>query len=109
MYVTASGGLGDFRKGQCPPISGDDLKLIVAALDARRDYPAQKRINAVTDAVFIRRHPERWDQKELKIIKLPPLRSAGPAERDLIQDWGHIRDCLVIPVHQMWSRATSRG
>ena len=108
MYITASGGLGNFRKGQCAPISGADIKLILAALDARRGYPTQKRIDAVTDAMFIRRHPERWDAKELKIIKLPPLRSAGPAERDLIQDWGHIRDCLVLPVHEVWSRATRR-
>jgi hypothetical protein len=102
VYIQASEGLGDFPRGQCPPVSSEDINLIRGALEARRDYPAKKRVNAVTDVVFIKRHPERFDQKELKIIKLPPVRSAGPADQKLIQEWGHLRDCLVIPVHRVW-------
>ncbi|MEO8134763.1 MAG: hypothetical protein ABI831_12385 [Betaproteobacteria bacterium] len=79
--------------------------MIHDALDARRDYPARKRIDAVTDVVFIKRHPERFDSNELKIVKLPPLASAGPADQRLIQEWGHLRDCLVIPMHKAWLKA----
>ena len=104
MYVPTSEGLGDFPKGQCPPVSAEDFELILAALDARRDYTTKKRIDAVTDVVFIRRHPERFDEKEMKIIKLPPLRSAGPTDQKLIQEWGHLRDCLVLPMHRAWLR-----
>lgn len=109
MYVPTPAGLGDFPQGQCPPISAEDFKLILAALDARRDYSAKKRIYAVTDVVFIQRHPERVSQHGLNvnISKLPPLRSAGPADQKLIQEWGHLRDCLVIPMHRAWSRARS--
>ena len=103
MYIS-SGGLGDFPRGQCPPLSIADFLLLRKAFEDRRDYSTKKRIDTVTDAMFLRRHPERWDTKELKIIKLPPLRSAGTADQNLIQEWGHLRDCLVIPAHRVWSK-----
>jgi hypothetical protein len=105
VYIRSSEELGEFPKGQCPPVSEEDLMLIIKSLDNRRDYTTERRINAVTDGVFIRRHPERFDPQQMKIIKLPALRSAAPADQKLIQEWGHIRDCLVIPVHRAWARA----
>jgi len=104
VYIQESDRLGEFPKGQCPPVSDDDRKLIVKSFNDRRDYSVKKRINTVTDVVFIKRHPERWDNNQLKIIKLPRLSQAGPADQKLIQEWGHLRDCLVIPVHRVWSK-----
>jgi hypothetical protein len=74
----------------------------MTALDNHRDYTATKRINTVTDVVFIWRHPERFDAKNIKIIPLPPLQSAKPEEKPLILERLHIRDCIVIPVRRVW-------
>jgi hypothetical protein len=76
--------------------------LILRALENRRDYTAQRRIDKVTDAVFVRRHPERFDPQQLELIPLPPLKSAGPNDRKLIEEWLQIRNCLVIPTHRVW-------
>lgn len=83
--------------------------LIRQALEPRRDYTDKKRINGVTDVVFIKRHPERFDEKEIKITKLPLPRSAGPADRKLIQELWRIRDCLVTPVHNVWLKVARKG
>jgi len=104
VYIHESDRLGDFPRGQCPPVAGDDIKLIVKSFGDRLDYSVKKRINSVTDVVFIRRHPERWDNNQLKIIKLPRLSGASVADQKLIQEWGHLRDCLVIPVHRIWAK-----
>lgn len=102
MYIYSSQQLGEFPTGVCAPEAQKEFKLIHDALVARRDLPVKKRIDAVADVLFYRRHPERVDTKGLDITlsKLPRLGSATSAERLLIQEWLYLRDCLVLPIHR---------
>ena len=100
MYVLDS-GFGDFPRGQCPPIPGSQAQKILAGLEQRKDLSPRARVNDVTDGLFINRHPDRFNVNTLEFKKLPSPKSATPAELDLIQEWGHIRDCLVLPVERV--------
>jgi hypothetical protein len=103
----------DNLMGQCPPkIQGNDIDFLVTALEDRRNFSNKKRINMVTDLVFLGKHPERLDMKNIeniRIIPLPTLQSAGPEEKKLIQEWLHIRNCLVIPVHRAWLKLKQKS
>lgn len=103
MYVEGIKGLGKKMEIQCPVlISMDDVRFMVRALDSRVNDRAKRRINVVTDAMFIRRHPERLDKKSMKVIPLPLMKSANSEEQMLILEWLHIRNCLVMPAHRAW-------
>ena len=98
MYVLDS-GLGDFPRGQCEPIP--QVSKIIAGLEQRKDLSPRARVNDVTDGLFINRHPEFLNFNTFELKKLPSPKSATPAELDLIREWGHIRDCMVLPVERV--------
>ncbi|HEY8224571.1 MAG TPA: hypothetical protein VIG25_04785 [Pyrinomonadaceae bacterium] len=107
MYVLDS-GLGDFPRGQCPPIPGAEVPKIISALDKLSNLSSRARVNEVTDVLFINRHPDRLNTTTLEFKKLPSLRSAKATEVQLIQEWGHIRDCMVLPVERELQRIRAK-
>jgi len=103
MYMEELKGLGDSLTGKCPlEMSREDMTLILVALDNRLNYTAKRRINTVTDVVFLRRHPERVDTKNMTFIPLPSMQTSKPEEQMLIVEWLFIRNCLVMPAHRVW-------
>lgn len=103
MYVERLEGLSERKEMRCPAsISTEDIRFLLRALDNRADYSDKRRIHKVTDAMFIRRHPERFNKRTMKIIPLPSVASANSEEQMLIVEWLHMRNCFVMPVHRAW-------
>jgi hypothetical protein len=103
VYLSASPGLGDPPRRSCPEtFEFAEIRAVLEGFERRRDVPSRGRINAVSDVVFIRRHPGQFDVQALRILKLPRRRDASPDEKRLIDEWLEIRDCIVIPAEREW-------